>query len=403
MRRLSNTLKIVAVVVLVQLASALLLPCGAKTNGVVLQPQNELQNQAAQLMIQGNQLLKAKKAFAARPLLEKAAAMWPTSPHGQFSLGLCYSEIGDFQKAIDCYKRAYSLDHRFTEVLPNIGSCYQLMNQPAGAIPWFEEYLRKEPHASDAPQVQGMVAALKRQANQQIDSAPENTDYVASVCPNGKLQRWQRAKLPIRVFISNGCDEQGRRVPGFRDYYNEILVDSFETWSKASGYRLGYTIVEDANNADIVCTWTNRPDFLKEMGTAVEQGAARIASRPMTENEEEIARVRVVILICDVQGKQNISDVTMRKTCLHEIGHALGLAGHSSNNRDIMFFSESPTVWDSLTKRDKATMARLYGDYPVMGPPQQAAVQPMQPTYYQQAPYQTPPYAVPQYSAQRGY
>jgi len=349
----------------------------AKTNGIVLAPQTEEQRQAANLLIQGATLMKAKKPFAARPLIERAAGMWPSSPHIFFNLGLCYSEIGDFPKAIASYEQAIKLDKKLTECIPNIATCYQMMNQPNEAIGWFEEYLKREPRAADRGQVQGMISALKRQSSRQIESNPQTIDYLESICPAGKLQRWQRGRVPIRIFISNGTDEAGQRVGGFREYYNEILIDSIEAWMKASQNRLAYTVVENVQNADIVCTWTDRTDFLKEKGNSVEQGAARIAARGISEQEEEIGHVRVIVLITNVQGGGNISDDMLKKACLHEMGHALGFAGHSNNNRDVMFFSESPTVWAALTKRDKATMARLYSDYPIQS--QQPQFTPQQP------------------------
>lgn len=336
----------------------------AKSNGVVLAPQTEQEHQAAELLIQGATLLKAKKPFAARPLMERAASMWPTSPYVYFNLGLCYSEIGNFQKAIGAYQRALQLDPKLTEAIPNIGTCYQLLNQPEQAVVWFEEYLRRNPHAPDVGQVRGMISAMRRQKSIQVDSNPQNSDYLASIAPEGLLQRWKQTRLPLKIFISNGTDEGGHTVKGFREYYNEVLVDAFDAWVKASQNRLAYQIVDNVNDANIVCTWTDRTDFLKEKGTSVEQGVARVTAQRLNDREEEILHVRVIVLILDVNRGTNLSDDDLKKACLHEVGHALGFNGHSSNNRDVMFFSESPTVWAALTKRDKATMARLYSDYP---------------------------------------
>lgn len=364
MRRITTTL-----ILLSSLAALALAPLqsaqGKQQEGIVLAPKNETENRGAELMMQGSVLLKQKQPFKARPLLEQAVQLWPTLPHGWFNLGLCYSEAGEFAKAIDAYKQAIKLDHSLTEVLPNIGSCYQMMGQSSQAIPWFEEYLRKCPKAADAPQVLGMINALKHAEGKQIVSDPQAFDYLTSVCPEGHMQRWPRTTIPLKVFISAGSDEAGRPVNGFREYYNELLVDSIDAWMRASGGRLSYQVVENVRDANIVCTWTDRPDFLKDSGNAVEQGAAQITARPINDHEDEIGHCRVIVLIKDMQKGTNIPDDVLKMTCLHEFGHALGLAGHSTNNRDVMFFSEAPSVWAALTKRDKATMARLYSDYPI--------------------------------------
>jgi tetratricopeptide (TPR) repeat protein len=383
----------------------------ARDVGVVLKPQNETQHQAVLLLVQGTQLLKAKEAFKSRPLLEQAAQLWPDCAHIHFNLGLCYSEIGDFPRAISEYKTALTLDRHLTEVIPNIGTCYQLMGQYDEAIAFFEGYLRKDPHAEDAAEVRGMIAALQRQASKQIDSDPQSDNYLPSILRNGRMERWQRERLPIKVFISNGTDEQGRYVPGFREDFNQYMVQAFDTWVKASDYKLAYEIIDDASKADIICTWTDQKDFLQEQSTSVEQGAARVQSRPLAAkpNESEIHKVRVIILLINPGSGQIIPDDEVKKTCLHELGHALGFAGHSTNNKDVMFFSESPTVWAALTKRDKNTMAKLYSDYPVMQArnggaggqqpyfqmPAATSQQPAYPQPYQQQPYQQQPYQQP--------
>ncbi len=87
-------------------------------------------------------------------------------------------------------------------------------------------------------------------------------------------------------------------------------------------------------------------------------------SRKRTRGEEYIANAKVRICTIDRETGKPLSEDDMKKTSLHELGHALGLRGHSSNNHDIMFYSVSPTVWPVLSKRDKATLFRLYETYP---------------------------------------
>lgn len=338
----------------------------AANEPVVLKPRNAQEAEAQHIAVEGQELLKANKPFRARPLLEQAVSMW-SEPHLHFTLAICYTEIGEFNKAISEYQAAVQLDPHMYDCYNNIASCYQLQGNQEEAIKWFRTYIHRAPKGPEADRVKGMIGALEKAESKQVLSDPNSSDYLQSIMPQGKLERWQRPRIPLKVFISNGTDEQGNPVVGFRNYYNMMVLEALDTWVRASENKLAYVLVPTASTADIICSWTNRRDFLAQQGNSAEQGVARVASRPLRNgNENEIVQVRVIILIVDPTGQKNISDEDMKKTCLHELGHALGFSGHSTNNKDVMFYSESPTVWASLTKRDKATMARLYYDYAQM-------------------------------------
>ncbi|HEY9792687.1 MAG TPA: tetratricopeptide repeat protein [Candidatus Obscuribacterales bacterium] len=354
---------IVACLLLSWMLLSWVLPTRAADN-VVLKPKSQQQFLAAELLVQGSNLLKAKQAFKARPILEQAAALWPEEPQVHFNLGVCMTQVGEFPKAIEEFQQAMKGNPSLTECLPDIASCYQLMNDYNSAISYFQEYLRRQPQAADAPQVKGMINALEKAASKQVMSDPQGEDYFPSVLRNGRAERWQLNRLPLKVFISNGTDERGAFVDGFQPYFNDILLQCFDIWMRAADHKLGYVLVDDARQADIVCTWTNHRDFLSDQ-TAVEQGAARVATRPLPQpGLSQIIGARVIILIVNPTTGKAISDDEIKKTCLHELGHAMGLSGHSNNNKDVMFYSESPTVWAALTKRDKNTITRLYADYP---------------------------------------
>jgi predicted Zn-dependent protease len=56
-----------------------------------------------------------------------------------------------------------------------------------------------------------------------------------------------------------------------------------------------------------------------------------------------------------------LTDNRIRYISLHEIGHALGLSGHTDNPEDIMFLSTSfKDEWRELTPRDARTIQRFY-------------------------------------------
>ncbi|MBX9723089.1 MAG: matrixin family metalloprotease, partial [Candidatus Obscuribacterales bacterium] len=195
-------------------------------------------------------------------------------------------------------------------------------------------------------------------------------DYLPSVSDEGRIRRWPITKLPLRIYISNGTDEAGKPVRGFREEFNYVLLGAINDWMKASHYKLSYRLVTDPKDADLACTWTDDPAFLQEQGNKVEQGVARVftEAQPAPDGTKCIVSAHVRILVNNRENGASLSSDDMKKTCLHEIGHALGMAGHSPSNRDVMFYSESSAVWPSLTKRDKATILRIYGEYPDLPP-----------------------------------
>lgn len=313
------------------------------------------------LFKESHDLLEAKRALDARFLLEKAEALEPNSPEIHYNLGMAYHNSGNLPKAIEEFQLALKLKPDMTDAMLNIGSSYQALGQKNEAIAWFHRYLSASPKAEDYKAISDMIASLQKDGGQQAADDPHGPDFWASITKQGLPRRWPPAKLPIKVFVDSGS-----LVAGMRDSFRQILIDSLEAWMKAAQGRLSYQQVARPDQADLVCDWTNNPGEVTGKGTESEQGVAHIFGRDTGGGSIEISRATVRILTIDKEKSEElpVSDDMMKKTCLHEVGHALGLMGHSPNSHDVMFFSESPTVWPVLSKRDKATLLRLYESYP---------------------------------------
>ncbi len=66
------------------------------------------------------------------------------------------------------------------------------------------------------------------------------------------------------------------------------------------------------------------------------------------------------ILVTARWGDRRVADLhEIYDTMLHEMGHALGLAGHSPDSRDLMFPSMGRTE-TGLSQRDRNTLKALY-------------------------------------------
>ena len=55
------------------------------------------------------------------------------------------------------------------------------------------------------------------------------------------------------------------------------------------------------------------------------------------------------------------TDVQLNKIALHEIGHAIGILGHSENINDIMYYSTEMQRQSTLSIKDIETARKIYG------------------------------------------
>ncbi|CAN5224322.1 hypothetical protein BH10CYA1_BH10CYA1_07460 [soil metagenome] len=318
------------------------------------------------LTAQASKAAKAKRYFDAKNLMEQACQINPNSHTMHFKLARACDELGDTQRAVREYETCLRLKPDYTQAVFNIAGCYQTMGRSDDAVAWFQKYLIADPNAADRKTVENMIAKL-REKGTQLNADPHTPDYMESILENGKYYRWPMERLPLKVFVDSGAS-----VPNFKEAYRNGFLEALSSWSVASQNKVTFMLVPTPQGADIACDWTANPYEVRQSGSDVEQGVCfmQAFSHKRTRGDEFIANAKLRICTIDRETEKPLGEEDMKKTCLHELGHALGLRGHSSNNHDIMFYSVSPTVWPVLSKRDKSTLLRLYETYPT----QRAAV-----------------------------
>lgn len=314
-----------------------------------------------ELFSQAVHLLKINHAYQARDLLEQAVTLAPKSAGIHCNLGLAYQNSGNIPRALEEFKAALALNPRMPEATLNLAGCYQSMGANAEAIYWYRSYLSdREIAAPQRKQINDIIAALEN-AVQKPYSDPKGEDYLANITAEGTY-RWAKEKMPIRVFVQDDAEAvNGKTTGGYRETFKSALLGAFDRWCQATGNRVKYQIVPDKEHADIFCMWTSDPLEVTENGTLSERGSAKIIVKG-----SQIERATLKILTRPILEDGVLSEDEMKKACLHEVGHVLGLQGHSTNNHDVMFFTvDTATVWPVLSRRDKATIMRLYQSYPV--------------------------------------
>ncbi len=156
---------------------------------------------------------------------------------------------------------------------------------------------------------------------------------------DGRLVRFSHT--PISVYIA---------VPRVRGELQQDYVDDVEyaldQWAGCSEGLLQFEQI-DSEDADIRIHWTSEP-LSSEADPLGEASLVRFDSGEFYV-EISILMQRTPLLIPSMRRE-------LRAVLLHELGHAIGLWGHSRNHGDIMYRKSSAR---HPTRRDKNTLLKL--------------------------------------------
>ncbi|MBX2861279.1 MAG: tetratricopeptide repeat protein [Vampirovibrio sp.] len=179
-------------------------------------------------------------------------------------------------------------------------------------------------------------------------------DYLSEVSDAGKYVRWSVNKGPIKLYV----DHHPEGLRNFQPQYIAMVSRAMEAWTnKAFQNRLTYLPVETAQEADIKLYWVNTIDT---QGHKSDKGTTYTAGLTIPQIEDDqLFGMTVKVATLDITGKPQKPD-KIYAVALHELGHALGIIGHSPEKTDVMFAGGDKGV-SELSTRDINTVRRLYG------------------------------------------
>ncbi|MBY0360136.1 MAG: tetratricopeptide repeat protein [Candidatus Obscuribacterales bacterium] len=306
------------------------------------------------LASQAYEMMRQEKYHLAVDLLNKALDEFPNLSSAHTNLGLAFCRLGQNDLAVEHLQTAIAINPKRSAPWLNLASSFQNEGRLKDSVETYKEYLKRFPNDSLANKVRDLVTHLAQEVDEQsavekqlLAEGKNVNDYFAYTTQGG-VHKWSEAKMPLKV-----CLESGNNVSGFRSEYNGLLQNAFRQWAAASRGHLRFEFVNHADDADIVCAWTN--DATK-VSSVTEGGETQLSSKG-----KEIERAKITILTLDPTPDSPLSQNQLKAVCLHEAGHAVGLIGHSPKPGDVMFCTMPPAETKvGISERDISTLGHLY-------------------------------------------
>ena len=178
------------------------------------------------------------------------------------------------------------------------------------------------------------TASKKSSELDKLDNAPH---YLKNAYRLG--EKYTRQKGTVRVYIENSK-------------YKAMMKRAYGEWQSAIGGSVFFTFVENTNDASDIVKFSK----MKVTGNAQEGGHCSYN----IENGNLVGNT-IVINTTGPDGKP-LSNEMIYHTMLHEVGHSIGIMGHSTNQSDIMATGTKTPV-AHLSARDRKTARLLYQGY----------------------------------------
>lgn len=269
-------------------------------------------------------------------------------------------KAGDYYiVGVDCFKKGLydkatpSLEHAIRTNPKNVNARYYLaqsylmQKRIPEAADQYNRILILAP-TSDAAKLSQKGLSLIQQSylattpiaslsSSDLDKYGDNyVNYVLG--PDGSLMKW--ASFPIKVYIQPKKQKL-------------IAQSAFQEWQNKTNNLVSFKFVNSVKDAQITI------DFMDKLETSsTKESYIAGYSKPYYQGKN-IVGSEIHILAVDPATGQDIANNFIFFSTLHEIGHSLGLKGHSPDNNDVMA-AQATDPKSSLSQRDINTITVFY-------------------------------------------
>lgn len=181
--------------------------------------------------------------------------------------------------------------------------------------------------------------------------------YFPNILVNGKLQRFNDSSKVLYYRLDALENSPGWDYRKWDFLKDEVVKQAFQEWELAMGGKIDFRETTDPKLVDIAVHWRNGFDDRNILGI----------ERPNTIGGKFLIEADIEITL--TSGGKPLDEKKLKAVALHEIGHALGMNGHSPYPGDLMYPSIQPGV-NKLSARDIRTIEQIYATKPdITNPP----------------------------------
>jgi predicted Zn-dependent protease len=245
---------------------------------------------------------------------------------------------GDFAKSRECFRRYLVSNPQDAAARFYFAQVLEKNREYTNAIVQYEFFAKSYPKTKLAKFSLEQIEIIKNRI-QTLEAQKRSADtYLSDL--GGKVALWENT--PIRVWVQ-------------KSPYSEAARNAVKAWQTRATDVVPIVMVSDEKNANIKIYFVSSVKEFEELGSTEALGFAKCTVRNGILQDAEI-----YVLTTNKSSSTQISPTKAYRVLLHEIGHALGILGHSKNENDVMFHSNDRHS-DFISTRDINTLKAIYG------------------------------------------